>query len=339
MPWMDRQRKPLPRGRAYARAVLATCLLALGCAPGSVGAATGTDPASAVAEAVDAAQRARADVVASVHPRQRAGTVQPVRPIQRVAAELIAPGVERDVPYAGAGGPTLDVHTPESVAGDRAAAVMVVHGGAWSAGDKAAIGNVARSLAAAGMVAVNVNYTLAAPGRPGFPSQLDQLRAAVRWVRRNAARIGVDPTRIGAMGSSAGAHLSALLATTGRGPLTAGDRVRAVVSWSGPLELGAVAMQRRLPTKIAGLLGCGLCPRRAALASPIQHVSPGDPPMLLVNSRRELIPARQAVRMANRLRHARVPHRLRLVPGNLHAPRYSPTVLGPSIAYLRRHLR
>lgn len=334
---MNRQRKPLPRGRAYARATLAACLLGLACAPGSTGAVASPDLARAVAEAVDAAERARADIVASVHPRRRAGIRQPVRPVQRVAAELIAPEVERDVPYAGAGGPTLDVHHAESTGG-RAPAVMVVHGGAWSAGDKAAIGNVARSLAAAGMVAVNVNYTLAAPGRPGFPNQLDQLRTAVRWVRRNAARIGVDPTRIGAIGSSAGAHLSALLATTGRGPLTAGDRVRAVVSWSGPLELGAVAMQRRLPTKIAGLLGC-LCPRRAALASPLQHVSRDDPPMLLVNSRRELIPADQAVRMANRLRRVRVSHRLRLVPGNLHAPRYSPTVLGPSIAYLRRQLR
>jgi len=254
------------------------------------------------------------------------------------AMEPAAAQVRRDIAYHRAGGPTLDVHAAAGVA-DPAPAVLVLHGGGWSSGDKTVIAHVARAIADAGMVAVNVNYTLAAPGRRGFPTQLNELRAALRWVRRNAARIGVDPTRVGALGSSAGAHLAALLATTGRGRLTNGGRLGAVVSWSGPFDLRAAGLRQRVGGKIAGFLGCLACPRRAGAASPITHAGPGDPPMLLIGSRRELIPTSQAVRMSNRLRIGGVPSRAWILPGTLHAPRYAPTVLGPSIAYLRRRLR
>jgi acetyl esterase/lipase len=249
--------------------------------------------------------------------------------------------VEREVPYLGVAGPTLDVHHPVAAVrpARRAPAVLVVHGGAWSGGDKQAIGHVARALASAGFVAVNVNYTLAAVGRPGFPRQVDELRAAIRWMRRNASRLGIDPTRIGALGSSAGAHLSTLLATSTTGPLTAGGRLAAVVAWSPPTELGVPRLRARLRFKIAGFLGCAPCRRRSAAASPLSHVTPDDPPTMIVNSRRELIPVSQARRLANRFRQAGVPVRLRLLPGTLHAPLFSPSVLGPSISFLRKRLR
>lgn len=245
--------------------------------------------------------------------------------------------LDSDVRYLGPGGPTLDVHRPIVSAG-RAPAVLVVHGGAWNGGDKLALTNASRSLAAAGFVAVNVNYTLATPGRPGYPRQVDELRAAVRWVRRRARSLGVDPRRIGALGSSAGAHLISLLATTGRGPLTRGSRLGAVVAWSPPTDLARLR-QRYLRVRIAGFLGCRLCARRSAAASPLTHVTPDDPPMMIVNSRRELIPTSQARRMAGRLRAAGVPSRLWVLPGTLHAPRYSPTTLGPAVRFLSRRLR
>ncbi|MEX1141853.1 MAG: alpha/beta hydrolase [Thermoleophilaceae bacterium] len=246
------------------------------------------------------------------------------------------PRVIRDIPYLRSGGPTLDVHRPPA-AGRRAPAVLLVHGGAWSGGDKAALQNAARTIAAAGFVAVNVNYTLATPGRPGFPVQVDQLRAAVHWVRRRARPLGVDPTRVGALGSSAGAHLVSLLATIGRGPLTRGARLRAVAAWSPPVDL-ATLRRHHLQGKIAGFLGCRVCLRRTAAASPIAHVTADDPPMMIVNSRWEMIPASQARRMSARLRAAGVRRQLWMLPGIVHAPRYSPMVLGPTIRFLRRHL-
>lgn len=238
--------------------------------------------------------------------------------------------VLRDVPYLGPRGPLLDIHRPDAK-GPRPA-VLVIHGGAWSAGDKDAIGHVARAVAAAGLVAINVDYTLAAPGRPGHPRQVAELAAAAGWVRANAGSLGVDPARLGALGSSAGGHLLALLATT------RGAGLGAVVTWSAPFDLTAPGL-RRLHAKIAGYLGCLPCPRRATAASPVAQAGPGDPPMLIVNSRRELIPALQARRMAARLRSAGSPATLLLVPGALHAPRYSQAVLGPSIRFLARRLR
>jgi len=248
----------------------------------------------------------------------------------RAARTRPAP-VLRDIPYLAPGGPVLDVHRP-AAAGARPA-VMVVHGGAWSAGDKAAIGHVARAVADAGMVAVNVNYTLTAPGRPGFPRQSGELTGAIDWVRANARRIGADPDHVGALGSSAGGHLAALVATTRPGQLDA------VVTWSAPFDLAAPKLRRRLQAKIAGYLGCAPCPRRAAAASPLTHAGGGDPPLLIVNSRRELVPADQARRMAARLRLAGAPRQLLLVPGRLHAPHYSPAVLGTSLDFLARRLR
>jgi acetyl esterase/lipase len=239
--------------------------------------------------------------------------------------------VLRDVPYLGPRGPRLDVHRP-AASGPRPA-VLVVHGGAWSGGDKDAIGHVARAVAAAGLVAINVDYTLAAAGWPGHPRQVAELAAATDWVRANAEPLGIDPARLGALGSSAGGHLLALLATT------RGAGLDAVVTWSAPFDLTAPALRRRLRAKIAGYLGCAPCPRRAAAGSPLAQVRTGTPPLMIVNSRRELIPAVQARQMAARLRVAGSPATLLLVPGALHAPRYSPAVLGPSMRFLTRRLR
>jgi acetyl esterase/lipase len=246
--------------------------------------------------------------------------------------------VDRDVRYRGAYGPALDIHHPTRDPARLAPAVLVVHGGAWRSGDKSALSHLARSLAAAGFVAVNVNYTLAAPGRPGFPIQLEELRAAFRWIRARASELRIDPARIGAVGSSAGAHLVSLLATTGRGPLTSGRRLRAVVAWSAPFDL-APAHMGVLRGHVAGFVGCHKCRRRRAAASPIAHVTADDPAMLIVNSRHEMIRVSQARRMASRLRSAGVRRQLRILRGTLHAPRYSPSVLGPTIAFLERRLR
>jgi len=243
--------------------------------------------------------------------------------------------VERDVPYLGPGGPALDVY--RSAEGSGRPAVLAIHGGAWVAGDKGDVAPTAPALARAGFVVFAVGYDLAGPGRAGFPRQLHQVRAATRFVRRNAGRYGVDRRRVGALGISAGAHLAALAGTTGRGPLTRGARLGAVVSWSGPFDLRPPRL-RALEREISWFLGCRGCPRRAARASPVVHVSADDPPALIVNSAEELIPARQARRMTRRLRAAGVLGRLLLLPGTLHAPLFEPLAIGPTVRFLRRQL-
>lgn len=234
----------------------------------------------------------------------------------------------------------LDVYRRRVRGSVPAAAVLVVHGGGWRYGDKRRMVGVSRALAQAGFVAFNVNYTLASWARPGFRRQPAELSLAAGWIRRNAGRFGVDPTRLGALGSSAGGHLVALLAMANRGPLRAGARVRAAVTWSAPFDL-VRPEQPGLAPAIDSFLGCALrpCALRRAVASPVNHATPDDPPLLIVNSARELVPIGQATEMAGRLRLAGVAHRLWILPGRRHARSYSTTALGPSIDFLRSRLR
>jgi acetyl esterase/lipase len=245
--------------------------------------------------------------------------------------------VERDLAYLGSGGPTLDVHRAEGASSARPA-VMVIHGGGWIARDKKWTAPLARRLARAGFVAVNVNFTLAGPGRPGFPRQPRELRAALRFIRANAADLGIDPERIGAYGSSTGAHLAALIATTGRGPLGEGGRVRAAVAWGGVYRLRNFQGPARFGKRIAAFLGCRRCPRRAGAGSPLRHAGRGDPAMMIVHSRRETIPLVQAKRMSRRLRRKGIPRRFRVLPGKAHLPLESPRAFRQTVSFLSRRL-
>jgi len=255
---------------------------------------------------------------------------------------------------------TADVHLPPAAArrSGGAPAVLLVHGGGWFAGDKRRMTPVAAALAAAGFVVVNVNYTLATPERPGFPVQLRDLRRALAWATAAAPRLGADPRRIGALGSSAGGTLAALLAVDAREPAvgsatagargaalprggaaTGAPRLRAVATWSAPLDLATLppGQLRALATRFVG------CPRlacraRLAAASPLRGVTPQTPPTLLVNARRELVPAQQARATAAALAQAGVAHQLLLVPGAAHGRELAPQALAPTIAFLRARL-
>lgn len=241
-----------------------------------------------------------------------------------------APSATVDVRYGPRPAERLDVHLPPAGRHPRAA-VLLVHGGGWWAGGKSRLTPIARALAARGFVVFNADYTLATRERPGFPRQLGELRAALAWIEANAARYGADPRRLGVLGTSAGGNLAALLATTARP-----GRLRALVTWSAPFDLTA------LPGQLRGLAavftGCWLRCRPRTLASPLFHVTPSAPPALIVNSRRELVPARQALRMARALSAAHVLHELLLVPGTLHGRELEPYAFAPTIAFLRARL-
>ena len=105
----------------------------------------------------------------------------------------------------------LDVHYPTPTPGAKRPVVIYVHGGGWGRGDKRLGNNMAALYVAHGAVFVSVNYGLAPQTR--YPGFLDDLAAAVRWVKDNVARYGGDPDRLSLVGHSAGAHLVALLAT------------------------------------------------------------------------------------------------------------------------------
>jgi acetyl esterase/lipase len=270
----------------------------------------------------------------------------------RVASAQPAVTVLRDVPYGGEGGArSLDAFLPQGEG--PFPAVVFVHGGAWSGGDKEGLAAPANQAALNGWVGVTINYRLAPPR---WPTQLEDVRAAIRFLRASAERFRIDPSAIALVGASSGANLALLAGMAGDGALTEGDRVRAVVSWSGPTDLEALVAgsgdapgscspatcARRATTRqvVEAYLGCGAdaCPEIYREASPISHVDASDPPVLLINGTDELIPLEQATAMAEALREAGVPVELVEVPGSRHGTEFGRDVWPQTLAFLERWL-
>jgi acetyl esterase/lipase len=262
----------------------------------------------------------------------------------------------RDVAYRMVHGETLrmDLWYPS---GPRVPlpALILLHGGSWRGGSKEIMAPLAQAAARAGMVGVSVDYRLDAPA-PAIPAELSDVRAAVVYLRAHARALGVDPARIGVLGISAGANLGALLATTGGGPLDAGSRVRALVSWSGPMDLVALERETAPPPGCVGEPDCGAMqalsqlistnvmtgPPEAGLreyiaASPLYHASPDDPPTLMVNSVSEWMPMSQSLAMTAALRGAGVDASFAPVPGSSHGG-YQDIAWPPTLRFLRRWL-
>ncbi len=217
----------------------------------------------------------------------------------------------------------LDVYRPE---GTRTLpGLLLIHGGGWESGARIDVAPLGRVLAQDGFVVVAPDYRLA-PTYP-FPAAFEDVTAAVRWMRDHASDFDVDPTRIAALGVSAGGHLAALLAVHGAGPNGSMAHVGAVASWSGPLDL-PLTIDSASPTNRATLvrmigqfLACPAldCPNALQAASPAAHVDASDAALLIVTSEREATPVLQARTMARRLADAGVEHRLIEVPGGRHA--------------------
>jgi acetyl esterase len=263
-----------------------------------------------------------------------AALVVPVRALPVGAADGVR--ITRDVTYRSVDGEdvALDVYQPAKKGKERPA-VVLIHGGGWRAGDKQVLAEQGNQLAERGFVAFSVNYRLA-PAHP-YPAAVDDVEAAVKWVRTHAKDYGVDRERIGALGSSAGAHLTGLLATVGSGSLAKGHRVAAAVSWSGPMDLGSIAAG---PT-VQAFVGCGAdaCGDRYAEASPITHVDKTDAPMLIVNSTMELVPQAQADSMKSALDARGVANEAIILPGRAHARAYANRVWGQTVAFLENYLK
>ena len=177
-------------------------------------------------------------------------------------------------------------------------AIVVIHGGGWIEGDKSSFasrehgvpGNIV-DFAALGFVAVTINYRLA--GEAPFPAALDDAQCAIRWLRSHSKEYHLDPKHIGAFGNSAGGHLALLLGMAGKDALPEGDGtyrdqsslVQAVVSDSGPVDLAEQFRSGALREVCSRFMGGPPAGERAALyqtASPINHISPGIPPLLLI---------------------------------------------------------
>ncbi len=221
----------------------------------------------------------------------------------------------------------LDLFRPEG--GGARPAVIVVHGGAWITGHHRMENPLAAELARRGYVAATVEYRLSNEAR--YPAQLHDLKAAVRFLRANAARYGIDPKRIAAVGASSGGHLVALLGATNGMKNFEGDGghadvssdVQSVVDIDGTatfVDPGNIAKEKKGPLDTnTRLIGATFDekPEVWREASPITHVHKGSAPTLFINSS-SYRPFQQREEMQARLRAVGVASEMVVIPDTPH---------------------
>jgi acetyl esterase/lipase len=192
-------------------------------------------------------------------------------------------------------------------------AVLLIHGGSWQRGSRSEMAKFAERFAAAGYAVYNVDYRLAPEHR--YPAQLDDVRAAFEWLHAHARSLSIDPDRIAVMGYSAGAHLALML---GLSDPDGHPRPAAVVAGAAPSDLTAYPHSPVLAALIGG--SGDVLPDAYAEASPISHVSPDDPPVLLYHGTLDaLVDVEQSRQLLAKLREEGVPAELLEQPFSGHA--------------------
>lgn len=249
----------------------------------------------------------------------------------------------RGVDYSA--GQKLDLFVPEGK-GTFPCFVMI-HGGAWSIGSRLLTLGRYPHFISRGWAFATIDYRLVEDGRNPFPAQILDCKEAIRFLRRNASRYGIDPDRICVGGSSAGGHLAALVGLTGGiDPFTVegevkddpDSRVSAVVDLFGPTDMsvlvaavekssnGYVARHRDAKTMFAffGSHDLGVIKSKCAFASPVTYVDQARsaklPPFLILHSKGDpTVPYSQSVRLSERLKAAGVPCVFKSFDGKKHA--------------------
>lgn len=234
----------------------------------------------------------------------------------------------------------LDLYLPANAPGPRPL-VIFIHGGGWQGGDKATAAGKAPPLLNLGFAFASINYRLSSDAV--FPAQSHDCKAAIRWLRAQAATYNLDPGRIGVWGSSAGGHLVALLGTSGGVPFLEGSvggnlgfssRVQAVADYFGPTDLLQMGGAHDLcNSPESALLGFCLGELKANIgdpnyaeelalanmAGPVNHVTPEDPPFHIAHGLEDgTVPWQQSQLLFDALQSTGVPATLRLVPGAGH---------------------
>lgn len=211
--------------------------------------------------------------------------------------------------------------------------IIWIHGGAWRAGGKEncpALRYLERGFAVA-----SLNYRLSQHAI--FPTQIEDCKTAVRWLRLHAKEYHLDPERFAAWGASAGGHLVALLGTSGGVKefdvgenLAVSSRVQAVVDFFGPTDFTQMSKDS-LPNapfdhdaadSPESLLVGGAIQQnkdKVAKASPLTYISKDDPPFLIMHGNKDnLVPFQQSELLRDALQKVGVPVTLKIIAGAGH---------------------
>lgn len=204
--------------------------------------------------------------------------------------------------------------------------IIVIHGGGFNDGDKARNRelNISENLTLKGYVCMSINYKLRrTQGQVTWPQSVHDAKAAVRYLRKEAANLGVDPEKIGVIGCSAGCNLAMMLATTG--PADGFDavpgepyqdisaRVACAVGFYGAVDLlNYHDMKMFAKTREEA-------PELYRKGSPITYLDAKDPPMLLVHGTvDETVPLSQSETFLRIAKDKGAPCALEVIPGAPH---------------------
>jgi acetyl esterase/lipase len=243
--------------------------------------------------------------------------------------------VRYNIPYSDSDDASrmADIYLPES--DTPLPSIVMIHGGAWIAGDKSYDAIHARKFAARGYVVMVINYRLAPTHK--YPAQIDDCFEAIRWLVAHAPSYRVDEQRIGVWGYSAGGHLAALVATNPRAGI---PRVKACVVGGAPCDLRLLPDNNAL---LKGFLGGTRkeIPDVYDAASPIHHVSSDDPPMFLFHGEADgLVPIDFSVGMQQRLADHSVSCEFLSLEKKTHIMAFlDRTAIQRSIDFFDQHLR
>jgi acetyl esterase/lipase len=240
-------------------------------------------------------------------------------------------GSTTDLEYATIEGITLklDLHRPES---EKPPLIVYVHGGAWRAGSREDV-PIARLLEQ-GFAIASVDYRLSTQAR--FPAQVHDIKAAIRYLRAKADALKINTDRVAIIGSSAGGHLAALTGLTNGHTelegkvgehLNQSSQVDAIVSFYGASNLQSILNQSTdfgLGVRVPALeLLLGDLPDKrpdlAKLASPVAHLDPQDPPLLMIHGDADpQMPLAQSEELQKACEAAKLRSRLIVLPGSKH---------------------
>lgn len=211
--------------------------------------------------------------------------------------------------------------------------IVYVHGGGWVGGHVRQAGalsdfpGVLAALAKEGFVVASVEYRFA--GEAHLPAQLQDVRAALRFLKDHANEYGIDPTRVAIWGGSAGGHLAALaalscgVATLDAAPAAPGSEcVQAAVTWYGVFDFAPlVAGGQGPPMQLLGCdKGAACAADRVRAASPISYIDSSDPPFLLIHGADDRVVAvTQSDEAAKAMKAAGMEAREIVIPGVDHS--------------------
>ena len=221
----------------------------------------------------------------------------------------------------------LNIARPKAESGLRPA-VLCIHGGGFRAGKRESYDALCIKLAEKGFVAATVTYRLAPQHQ--FPAAVHDCKAAVRWLRANASKYKIDPSKIGVTGGSAGGHLAQFLGVTAHVPQFEGtggnadqsSSVTCVVNVYGPSDFTksygkSVDAHEVLPLWFGGNLETEL--KRHIIGSPLYWVTPDAAPTLCIHGTEDKYVAHeQAVWLVDKLKAATVEAELLTLAGAGH---------------------